>query len=411
MDNLTHILAGLLVAELVVQARSRQGEPAPRWARAAHFTSVLANNLPDFDFAYVRLSGEKLGYLLHHRGHTHTLLVGIPLGLCALGVVLVWARRERLAFERRDLAWLALLAALGPVIHIFMDWSNSYGVHPFWPFDNAWVYGDRVFIVEPLFWAAALPWLFCSVQARLGRTLLALWLSLTVALPVVTRMVPLPLCALIALWVAGGLALGWRARPATRVLSALGGSLVVLACFGFGKLGAEAKATRALLAAFPAETLHDVVLTSNPANPACWLFASAQSSRDGRYAVRRGRVSLAPSLLPAERCALSSGTTTAPLVAIAAPDTPEVFFEREFVAPLAELRSLARESCEVAAFLRFSRLPFWVDLPGTGLVVGDVRFDREPGLGFSELVAERRPRSCPSFVPPWEPPRRDLLGP
>src|SRR5438067_5678669 len=35
-----------------------------------------------------------------------------------------------------------------------MDSLNVYGVHPFWPFDANWYYGDLVFIVEPVFWIA-----------------------------------------------------------------------------------------------------------------------------------------------------------------------------------------------------------------------------------------------------------------
>jgi inner membrane protein len=33
-----------------------------------------------------------------------------------------------------------------------MDSLNVYGVHPLWPFDPNWYYGDLVFIVEPVFW-------------------------------------------------------------------------------------------------------------------------------------------------------------------------------------------------------------------------------------------------------------------
>lgn len=409
LDNLTHILAGLLGAELVTRVRARRGEPAAEWVRAAYFASALSNNVPDFDFAYVGITGTELGYLMHHRGHTHTVLLGVPLGVIALGLVWAWSRRRGVSFTRDDWRWLAALSLSGPALHVFMDWSNSYGVHPFWPFDNRWYYGDRVFIVEPLFWAVALPAVFLGVQARLGKLLLALWLSLTVVLPFATRLVPIAIAAGIVVLVVGGLAALWRARPSTRALWALAGSVAVLALFGVGKPRAEARARAALGQAFPADALHDVVLTSNPANPACWLFAAALSTPDGRYAVRRGRVSLAPSWLPAERCALSSGQTTAPLRPIAAASSAEVYFEREFAAPLAELRRLAGESCQVAAYLRFARLPFWVELPGTGLVFGDVRFDREPGLGFAEMVVERAPGQCPRFVPPWEPPRADLL--
>ena len=48
-------------------------------------TGVLAANAPDVDLLYTGITEAPLGYLLHHRGHSHTL----P-GLVALGLV-IWA--------------------------------------------------------------------------------------------------------------------------------------------------------------------------------------------------------------------------------------------------------------------------------------------------------------------------------
>ncbi|MFO0569544.1 MAG: metal-dependent hydrolase [Polyangiaceae bacterium] len=409
MDNLTHILAGLLGAELVVQVRARRGAVRSEWARLAYFASAAGNNLPDLDFLYARLGGPKLGYLMHHRGHTHTLALGIPLGGALFAALLVWARRRGYLARPGDAPWLALLAVAGPLLHVFMDFSNSYGVHPFWPVDNRWFYGDRVFIVEPLFWAVGLPALWFAVKSRTGRVLLALWLGLTLTLPFVTRMVPVPQAIGIVLLVALFLALMRRMSEGGRIALGFTGSLALVGAFGLLKPVAESRARAALEAAFPRERIHDVVLTSNPADPSCWLFAAAQTDGAGQYAVRRGRVSLAPGLVPAERCARSGGQTTAPLRPIERPSTPSVYFERQFVAPLAELERLYRQSCRARVFLRFARLPFWTELPGTGLVLGDLRFDREPDLGFAELVVDRANDSCPPAIPPWTPPRAELL--
>jgi hypothetical protein len=43
-------------------------------------------------------------------------------------------------------------------------------------------------------------------------------------------------------------------------------------------------------------------------------------------------------------------------------------------------------------------------------VVGDLRYDRSPGLDFSDLPLDRA-ALCPKRVPPWIPPRSDLFGP
>jgi hypothetical protein len=43
-------------------------------------------------------------------------------------------------------------------------------------------------------------------------------------------------------------------------------------------------------------------------------------------------------------------------------------------------------------------------------VVGDLRYDRLPGLDFSDLPLDRA-APCPKRVPPWIPRRSDLFGP
>jgi len=88
-----------------------------------------------------------------------------------------------------------------------------------------------------------------------------------------------------------------------------------------------------------------------------------------------------------------------------------------------ELRALAQDDCRFRAFLRFARAPYAGTLargapgaPGANTarsapgVVGDLRYDRSPGLDFSDLPLDRA-APCPKRVPPWIPPRSDLFGP
>jgi inner membrane protein len=58
--------------------------------------------------------------------------------------------------------------------------------------------------------------------------------------------------------------------------------------------------------------------------------------------------------------------------------------------------------------MRFIRAPYVAPAPG-GWILGDLRYDRERGLGFAEIAIERGRVSCPAFVPAWTPPRADLL--
>src|SRR4051812_25083089 len=153
MDNVTHTLAGLLLAESAVRLRTRRGgvEPSPRFRAIAAASSAIAANLPDSDLAYTGLGGDRLTYMLHHRGYTHTVVIAILGAVLLWGIAwLVWRWRARAAPDAPDAPdarWLLGLLIVSTLSHLVLDWTNSYGVHPFWPFDNRWRYGDSVFIV------------------------------------------------------------------------------------------------------------------------------------------------------------------------------------------------------------------------------------------------------------------------
>src|SRR5690606_18613423 len=141
-----------------------------------HLCAIVASNLPDLDMVYAGVTGGKLGYLLHHRGHTHTFVVAVLLALLLSAGCYTWFRRRQTP-PRRALGLLAFSTLGGVGLHIGMDYGNSYGVHPWWPFDNHWYYGDSVFIIEPwLFAALAVPALF-SVRTRVMRGILLLLLT------------------------------------------------------------------------------------------------------------------------------------------------------------------------------------------------------------------------------------------
>lgn len=417
MDNVTHGLIGLLVAEAALLARYGSRSLGPPGLRAAAVLgSVAANSTPDLDFVYTAVTGGKLGYLLHHRGHTHTFVGGLPMGLLVLVPLLWWAKKKHPEWSRGDRWLLALLCLVGPMVHIGMDFLNNYGVHPFWPVANHWVYGDAVFIVEPLFFLIIGVLLSFECRTRAARRLL--WgfvltiLGLSWALPFVGWPWALALTVL-----TGVLAfVGRRATRALRVGGALVLTIGVIGAFlGTSHFVAQ-RVTAALAELAPSAETHDTVVTPLPANLSCWnaLFVQTEGAD---YVVRRGRVALLPEWA-AKRCPrLPERGTTAPLQGIsfweegAAPGrVPDdaVTFQDEFRAPLEELRALAADHCEVAAFLRYARVPFFVRRTGS-VLVGDLRYDREPGEGFTEMVFSVPPAECPRAVPPWRKPLADLL--
>jgi inner membrane protein len=80
--------------------------------------------------------------------------------LVALAVtVVVWLwhrirRRPPTLAPRWVVLWL--LSVLAVLSHIFLDWTNNYGVRPFFPFNPRWYALDIAFIIEPVIFAALL---------------------------------------------------------------------------------------------------------------------------------------------------------------------------------------------------------------------------------------------------------------
>jgi inner membrane protein len=138
-------------------------------------TLTLAAEAPDLD-VFSRFGGSAFGFN-HHRGFTHSFL-GVPLMAAAVVgfVYLIWRLRGRKT-RNPNLSprWglLFAFACLAGVSHIFLDYTNNYGVRPFWPFSERWYSSDLVFIVEPvilivLALGLILPGLFSLINEEIG---------------------------------------------------------------------------------------------------------------------------------------------------------------------------------------------------------------------------------------------------
>jgi inner membrane protein len=415
VDNVTHTLAGLAIAHAALYLRAgRTPSGATRPLQLATLlTSALANNAPDLDFLYVGITPGKLGYLLHHRGHTHTLLAAAPLALLSLGAGVLLARLLGQRPSRAELRFLLGVALLGGVLHVAADFLNNYGVHPFWPLDNRWFYGDAVFIIEPWLMLTLAGICLGASTRNLARSLLVL--PIAGLLVVVWRqtggsapLVPLPLAWLLTL---GSLAwLAWMrwAAPSWRRWS---GALVLLGGFGAQLLTRQqARAQLEQTLSAMSFTQAGLVSTPFPGNPLCWSML-AVGEHAGEYIVRQASVAALPALLPVSACRWPQPSTTAPLSpprALPAEPGQAVAWGREFRAPLGRLRSLAQQDCVAHAFLRFARVPFWIAEGERVQLLGDLRYDRDEENEFAELQLEPG-APCPRFTPPWRQPL-PLLG-
>lgn len=147
MDNLTHTLVGLALAESGLKRRTR----------FATATLLLGANLPDIDGCMYFL-GSGTDALAFRRGWTHGVLAMVVLPLVLTTLILGWGRlRHRgrdAAPQRTDPAWLLALAVVGIVSHPLLDLLNTYGVRLLMPFSGRWFYADALFIIDPWLWLA-----------------------------------------------------------------------------------------------------------------------------------------------------------------------------------------------------------------------------------------------------------------
>ncbi|MDB5960036.1 MAG: hypothetical protein JWP59_1330 [Massilia sp.] len=402
MDNLTHTIVGLAIGEAIHRAIPAEAARPHQQTRRRLLLSAgsLSSNFPDLDLLFTRLLPNPLGYLLHHRGHTHTFILEIPQALLLLALLwLLWPNaRQLLKASATARKGLALAVVTGFILHIGMDAMNSYGVHPFYPFDMRWLFGDLVFIIEPVFWVGAGVPLIMSIGRRWARRG---W------------------CALLALVLAACTAKGYLHWGSLLLLGLLGLLAAAAArqglaaglgmCIAF--VGAQAVASHAargvltaeLAQRAPASTLVDAALTAYPANPLCWNFAAIERGAGDTYHVRRGVISLAPAALPVTACPAGlTGRVTG-----AASGQRAIGLLSDDSASLRELRSRAEADCWMRAWLRFARTPLL-----DGAVASDMRFGTNLAPNFTTIDLDRfKGRACPAPVPPWGMPRGDLLAP
>ncbi len=187
MDNLTHTLIGVVVAEGACRLRGRFPHPLPpAFTPVVMLCSIIANNIPDADLL---LSSGPLSYLLNHRGYSHTLLIA---PLLAIGVFLLasfYTEWRKLGWSKQDYVVLFLVSVPGGLLHLLLDYSNVYGIHPFWPFDSRWIYGDRIFILEPWLWFCVLPLtFFLSKNYKSLRALIGLLMLIIAGLSIAWRL-------------------------------------------------------------------------------------------------------------------------------------------------------------------------------------------------------------------------------
>jgi len=191
VDNVTHTLVGI--------ALGRAG--FNRKTRYATLAMAIGSNLPDVDI--VAAWHGSINYLRYHRAITHSLIGVTVLGWLLALILYLFGRRARPKpnVPLLNMRWLIGACWLSTAMHLFMDYTNQYGVRPFLPFSGKWIALDLIPIVDP--------WLLLMLVLGLG-------------MPVVLRLVSeevgakkkdsrggqrgaiIALCGMVFLWVVAG---------------------------------------------------------------------------------------------------------------------------------------------------------------------------------------------------------------
>ncbi len=396
MDNISHSLISIAVAATV------SCKSSPKVRKAAIWTAILAGNLPDIDVVTTIMANHaKLVYLLHHRGHTHTILYVLLTGLL-IGLVAAWIlKKADSTVEKGATKTLVIIAISCSGLHLFMDWWNIYGIHPFYPFNNKWYYGDAIFIVEPLIWVSLAP--FCFFLSKLWRYR-ALSLFLPTAAVILLAMLVSPVSAFTVglIFIVTFL---WEWKIPSHHPSILICIVSILVFFAGAQV---AKRTLTSEPTIPAgATLLETAVSPAPANPFCWRIYGI--SLDGNdYVVRTGVLSHLPDLVSPSTCFISLGGEKTVNFDQVSGSTAELWIEGEYRTARANINK-ALSNCEFRALMIFARIPFIIQDETKGTVFGDLRFDNEKGLGFSEFSLNRDADCEGLRIPSWESPRQDLL--
>src|SRR5271155_2658500 len=168
MEPIPHLMTGACLARASFN----------RKAAYATVAMTLAAEAPDLDTLW-SIDGP-IAAFQHHRGWTHTFL-GLPFEAAIIvGAVWLFHRwRTRRANPgkplRAPIRWglLYCFSLIALLSHLLLDWTNNYGVRPFFPFNPCWYAGSFVFIFEPVIFLILLialiaPSLFGLINSEVG---------------------------------------------------------------------------------------------------------------------------------------------------------------------------------------------------------------------------------------------------
>ncbi|MCG8583827.1 MAG: metal-dependent hydrolase [Pirellulales bacterium] len=147
MDSLTQITLGAAVGEATL---GRQlGNRAILWG-------AVFGTLPDMDMVATPFQ-DSVQFLVHHRAASHSLLAIVVATPLFAWLFTRWYREHDPPISYRR--WFAFFGLVF-LTHVLLDCCTNYGTQIYWPFSDARVGWNNIFIIDPLY---TLPFLACVI--------------------------------------------------------------------------------------------------------------------------------------------------------------------------------------------------------------------------------------------------------
>ncbi len=191
MEPVTHFLTGAVLSRAGFNRRTAY----------ATLAMTLAAEAPDLDVLWAFRG--PVAALEHHRGITHTFLGAPFVALAVTGTIYLWHRfrnrsnpgaprpasgtweadsttsgatlKPSFGFRGMKPNWLLiwLFSLIAALSHLLLDFTNDYGLRPFFPFNPRWYSWDIVAIIEPLMLLAlvaalVMPAIFGLADSEIG---------------------------------------------------------------------------------------------------------------------------------------------------------------------------------------------------------------------------------------------------
>lgn len=367
--------------------------------------SMIASNFPDADILMGFVDSTLLGYLVNHRGHTHTFAGLILQFFFLFGLFYFFYKIKNSYIWSEDLVKpVASVTGFGLLSHIGLDFMNSYGVHPFWPINNNWFYGDFVFIIEPYLWITATLSLFFIIQKGFLRYLLLGFTLLSPLLAYYTQMSTV-LTTVIVYSFSLILLLSLRVKKEPHVAQ-FGFSIcmAIISLFALQSRYIKSSITSELQSTIHKNTdelkIIDLSTSPFPGNFFCWSFLISHQSgtevltSSGTYSVFSSMKDSCPKALRA------AGNQPDEQIK----SSKHIYFSGLYKNSLKELRDIASLNCRTKAWFTYARFPYL----SKGLL-DDLRFSLRTKRSFAFLDTNDTKAPCPVLKSPWTPPLKNLL--